>query len=243
MPAVSSDGRSRVDLVFEQRGDEIRASFGSSGGSGGSAPDCELTVVVMPTLDAVEMPEGVFDDAIPVQVRCGQALVDERWVPGAEVVDVDAEAAAAAQQYLESVLAPSLSVQTSPPSNILVGLPTWFWFEGWDGEPIATTVTAPWGEAIQLELTLDEVTWSFGDGTPTMTADLGQPYPRESSVQHVYTDRSTSRDAPDGAHEVSAQVRITVRYWYQGEGPFSVPALEHTHEAQVVVRQLQAVIG
>jgi hypothetical protein len=243
-PSVTT-GEWQVDVRLRLIGGDLRAGWtgGGAGGGGGSGPSCELTVVRMPTLDAVGMPEGVFEGAIPVQIRCGQAVVDERWTAPGEVIDIDAEAAAAARQYVESVLGPSLSMETSPPANILVGLSTWFWMDGWDGQPINTSVVAPWGEAIDLELSLDHVVWDFGDGSPPEQGDLGQAHPATSSVQHVYTDRSTSRAAPDGAYEASAQVHLNVRYWYEGEGPFSVPALVHTHTAPVVVRQLQAVIG
>jgi hypothetical protein len=104
-------------------------------------------------------------------------------------------------------------------------------------------VVAPWGDSIDLELSLIDVEWNFGDGSPAIVADLGEPHPAESSVQHLYTTRSTSRAEPDGAFTVSARVRIGVRYWYDGQGPFAVAPLSTTHAAPVVVRQIQAVLG
>ena len=50
---------------------------------------------------------------------------------------------------------------TSPPANVLVGLSTWFWVDGWDGEPISVPVVAPWGSTVMVELSLGEVRWDF----------------------------------------------------------------------------------
>jgi hypothetical protein len=198
---------------------------------------------VLPELESLRIMESAVENSIPVQIRCGLAIVEERWVPVAEIRDVDAEARAGAHRYVETVLAPGLSMGTSPPANILVGLDTWFWLGGWDGQPVMTTVVAPWGDSIDLELSLIEVAWDFGDGSPPLTAGIGEPHPAESSVQHLYTHRSTSRSAPDGAYDVSATVRIGVRYWYDGQGPFVVEPLSTTHTAAVIVRQIQSVLG
>lgn len=212
----------------------------SSRGEGSSGP-CEMSVVVLPDLAAVPIATEVFEGAIPVQVRCGLAILDEMWVAPADVVDVDAEARGAAERYVRSVLAPRLSMGTSPPANVLVGLSTWFWLDGWDGSPLRTSVVAPWGESISIEMTLAGVDWDFGDGA-SHRGDLGDPYPAESSVQHVYTHRSTSPSAPDGAYDVTASVQINVRYWYDGGGPYAVSPLVEDHTAPVIVRQLQAVL-
>jgi hypothetical protein len=233
-----------VDVILEWRAGElvVRGDHGT-GDSSGSGGGCRVAAVVLPALEAIPIAEGVFDDAVAVQIRCGTAVVDERWVGTGDIVDIDAEARVQAQRYVETVLGPRLSLGTSPPANILVGLDTWFWLDGWDGAPIATTVTAPWGDAIDLELALERVVWNFGDGTSPTSGDLGLPYPAESTVRHVYTHRSTSRGNPDGAYRLEAQVRINVRYWYDGDGPFTVAPLQHAHAAPVIVRQLQAVIG
>jgi hypothetical protein len=240
---VTSDGRSRVDVVMRLVNGEYVFDGVSEGGGGSGGSGCRLTVVVMPTLDAIPIATDVFEGATAVQIRCGTSVVDERWIGPGDVVDVDAEARAQAEQYVRSVLAPRLSMGVNPPANVLVGLPTWFWLDGWDGAPINVTVTAPWGETIDIELTLARVMWDFGDGSPSELGDLGEAFPSESSVEHVYTDRSTSRSSPDAAFSVTASVQINVRYWYDGGGPYAVAPLVHDHVEPVIVRQLQAVIG
>jgi hypothetical protein len=245
-PQVSS-GNWRVDAILSIGGvlqvDGQQAGQGRSRDSAGESA-CEWNVVVLPALEEIHLWETApSEGAIPVQIRCGAAIVSERWVGVADIRDVDAEARAGAQRYVESVLAPRLELGSSPPDNVLVGLDTWFWLDGWDGEPIRTTVTAPWGDSIELELSLIEVEWRFGDGGPPLRGGLGEAHPEESSIAHLYERRSTSRIAPDGAFDLSATIRIAVRYWYDGDGPFSVAPLETTHTAPVVVRQLQSVLG
>lgn len=242
--SVRSAGDRVHATLIESVAGELRVGLGGAGGSrtaGGA--ECSWNVRVLPALEEIHLWETApSEGAIPVQIRCGDAIVTDRWVEVADIRDVDAEASAAAQRYVETVLAPSLSLGSSPPENVLVGLDTWFWLDGWDGTPRRTTVTAPWGDSIELELSLIDVEWGFGDGSPTLRGGLGEPYPAESSIRHLYEVRSTSRHSPDGAYHLTATVHIAVRYWYDGDGPFSVPSLSTTHLAPVVVRQVQSVL-
>lgn len=241
-PPIVTTGDYLANVTFSQVGGHISASLADGSTIRIGTSTCELTVTRLPTMEAVMMPEQVPANAIPVRINCGRAELDRRWITPADIQDVDGEARRAAQSYVESVLGPRLSIQTSPPANILVGLSTWFWMGGWDASPLRTTVTAPWGDTISVEMTLDHVMWDYGDGTAPKRGDLGQAYPAESSVQHVYTDRSTSRDHPDGTYQMSATVRLNVQYWYDGGGPYSAGTIERVHSAPVIVRQLQAVI-
>ena len=180
----------------------------------------------------------------------GRTFRIQAWAGGFRMATVQEVApfvralvAAEAERYVRTVLAPGLSIGTSPPANVLVGLSTWFWMEGWDGAPINVAVAAPWGATVNVELSLSDVRWDFGDGAAPAEGDLGRPYPEESQIQHVYTHRSTSRTSPDGAYSVTASIQIDVRYWYEGMGPFGVAPLVQEHAQPVVVRQLQAVLG
>lgn len=241
---VESDGENVVKVILQKVDGSLQATLGgASGGGGGGEPSCELRVEVLPELGGVDIIDTWVPDSIPVRIVCGLAVINELWVPMGEIIDIDAMVAAEAERYVRTVLGPGLSLGTSPPSNVLVGLATWFWIDGWDGSPINTSVVAPWGESILIELSLDHVQWDFGDGSAPVNGDLGQPFPEESSVQHVYTHRSTSVSSPDGAYTLTASIQINVRYWYDGQGPFSVAPLVQEHTDEVVVRQAQAVLG
>lgn len=229
----------RVEEALQAEGHPLRSSSGSGG-----EQECEIRVEVLPELEGLAiLHPSVMPDQIPVRITCGSALIDERWISPTELRDVPGEAREGARRYVETVLAPQLALGTSPPDNILVGLDTWFWLDGWDGTPITTTVTAPWGDSIDLRLTLADVEWNFGDGSPPLHGGLGEPYPAESTVRHLYTHRSTGPSNPEGAYELRATITIAVDYWYAGAGPTPVAPLEITHVAPVTVRQLQAVIG
>lgn len=243
---VRSDGDRLHATLIERIANDLRSGdhpLRSSSGSGGEQ-ECEIRVEVLPELEGLAiLHPSVMPDQIPVRITCGSALIDERWISPTELRDVPGEAREGARRYVETVLAPQLALGTSPPDNILVGLDTWFWLDGWDGTPITTTVTAPWGDSIDLRLTLADVEWNFGDGSPPLHGGLGEPYPAESTVRHLYTHRSTSPANPEGAYELRATITIAVDYWYAGAGPTPVAPLEITHVAPVTVRQLQAVIG
>ncbi len=212
-----------------------------SGASRQSDRDCEMTVTRIPILEAIPIAEDVFDDAVDIRVRCGEGGRNyDTWV---FIPDADADAHTLARDYAERVLAPEISIATSPPANILVGLPTWFWLDGWDGTTRTTTVTAPWGDTLDLHLTLDTITWDYGDGTPTHTGGPGQPYPAESDVQHTYTHTSTTRSDPNATYPLTAQVHIDVTYTYDIHGPITVDPIELTIDHPIQVDQLQAVLA
>lgn len=224
-----------VGISARRRGGEVTVSV--SGGDEG----CEITARLVPGLGAIPIADEIFDDAVAIRIiECESAIVEDRWVP---VVDLDAAARELALDHLERVLGPDLSIGHSPPANVLVGLSTWFWLEGYRGDPLRTTVATDWGETLDLSLTLAELTWDFGDGSsPVAGTELGEPYPAESEVQHVYEVRSTSRAEPDGAYQLIAGIALQVTYTHDGDGPYSAGTITTTHEQPIVVHQLQAVL-
>lgn len=210
------------------------------GSSQESDRGCRMEVTRIPILEAIPIAEGVFDDAVDIRVRCGEGGRNyDTWV---FVPDADTEARDLARDYVERVLAPEVAIGTSPSENLLVGLPTWFWLDGWDGATRTTTVAAPWGDALDLHLTVDQITWDYGDGSPTHTGGPGQAYPVESDIRHTYTHASTTRTEPDAAYPLSAQLTIGVTYTYGPYGPITVDPIELTIERPVRVNQLQAVL-
>ena len=183
-------------------------------------------------------------DAIPYWLMCGSALVRPLWVTPDMVVDVDDVVRGEAQRYVETVLGPGLAMGVAPADFAVTGVPASFWVDGWDGAPIAVPPINPFGDTIDITLTLESVTWDFGDGTPSTAADLGVAPPATSSVRHNFTDRSTSPTAPDAAYTASATVTVAVTYRLNG-GPDTpvTPPLTTTVTTPVVVREAQVVLG
>jgi hypothetical protein len=111
---------------------------------------------------------------------------------------------------------------------------------GWNGQAIAVPPINPFGDQLDITLTLANVTWDFGDSTAAAAGDLGTATP--SSVRHTYTDRSTRTD-PNGAYTVVATVTIAVTYTINGGAPITVtPPLTTNVTAPIVVRELHAVL-
>jgi hypothetical protein len=121
------------------------------------------------------------------------------------------------------------------PARSLVGLPTWFWYTGYDGRPLTRTVNA-FGVTVEVQATPTGYHWAFGDGT-TMTSDgLGRPYPARSTITHTY-----QAARPDVT--VTCTFAFALR-WRTGSGPWApLPPLSRTTSATLEVAESQTVIG
>jgi hypothetical protein len=121
------------------------------------------------------------------------------------------------------------------PTRSLVGLPTFFWYSGYDGRPLTRTVSA-FGVTVQVEATPTDYRWTFGDGTSLTSEGLGQAYPARSPIRHTY---QTARQ------EVTVRCRFgfAVR-WRTGDGAWAtLPPLARTASTTLEVAESQTVIG
>jgi transposase InsO family protein len=121
------------------------------------------------------------------------------------------------------------------PVRSLVGLPTWFWYQGYDGRPLSKTVSA-FGVAVQVQAIPTSYRWDFGDGTRLTSSSLGRPYPARSPITHTYM---TAR--------AGVRVRCVFAFalrWRTGGGPWApLPPLARTATATLEVAESQAVIN
>jgi hypothetical protein len=121
------------------------------------------------------------------------------------------------------------------PTRSLVGLPTFFWYSGYDGRPLTRTVSA-FGVTVQVEATPTDYSWTFGDGASLTSEGLGRAYPARSPITHTY---QTAR--PEVT--VRCQFAFAVR-WRTGGGPWApLPPLARTAAATLAVAESQAVIA
>ena len=187
----------------------------------------------------IDLPSGP-DDRRLYLIRCPGEVPVARWVDPSNIQDVDGEARRIAQEYLEHIPIPAITVHANPTEGI-TGLETWVWASGHDGATINDTVEA-FGIPVEVEIASGSVIWDFGDGAPPVQGDLGRPYPQRSTVTHVYTHRSTSDAAPNGAYTITATLNFTPRYRVAG-GPWeTLPPIRTTDHHTYVVREVQAVI-
>ena len=121
------------------------------------------------------------------------------------------------------------------PTRSLVGLPTFFWYSGYDGRPLARTVSAV-GVTVEVEATPTSYRWAFGDGASLTSEGLGRAYPARSPIAHTY---QTARPAVT----VRCRFGFAVR-WRTGGGSWApLPPLARTASTTLEVAESQTVIA
>ena len=221
----------RIDLAVSDAGNATQGS-GRDGG-GGMACQYDLASVGSGGLYV-----GKPLDVNLYAITCG-SYTDVRWLrvdqngqpllPGPAVDPF--QLALSARDRLP---VPSGGIEANP-TRSLVGLPTWFWYAGYDGRPLTKTVAA-FGVTVQVQATPTSYRWDFGDGT-TMTSDgLGRAYPAPSTITHTY-------QAARPGVTVRCAFQFALR-WRTGGGPWaSLPPLSRTATATLEVAETQTVIG
>jgi hypothetical protein len=103
---------------------------------------------------------------------------------------------------------PNLQVGVNPDRG-LTGLQSWFWLRPANAAmPLASATAGPL--TVTVRAALIDVLWDFGDGSRADAGlDLGQAYPRESAIRHVY---QTDTFQLAGGYQVLATLRFGV--WY-----------------------------
>jgi hypothetical protein len=126
---------------------------------------------------------------------------------GAPYADVCGAARSGAAQLVNGLTLPTTPLTVHHNPNVgVTRLSTWFWVEGYAGEPITATtdISVPWVHRWTDELGIEQeesgtyhvsvfvrvrparYVWDFGDSSRLDTASLGQAYPAESDVQHTF---------------------------------------------------------
>jgi hypothetical protein len=142
-----------------------------------------------------------------------------------------------AMRLRETIPMPNVTIEANPERG-LVGVESWFWIEGYNGESIVESTDA-FGRRVEVEARVEHYEWSFGDGKAIRSESPGRPYPQRSDVRHVY-ERS-SLGYPKG-YTVEAGFFFSVRYRVGGGGWIDLPGIERMAQTQYPVRESQAVI-
>lgn len=178
--------------------------------------------------------------SLPYALICDGEIVGVVWLP------IDAGGAAGTPAMSPQDIAMSLRDRIPIPDVLiginpdrgLVGVDSWFWIEGYDGEPI-TESTDAFGSRVDVEARVQRYEWSFGDGTTMKTENPGRPYPERSDVRHVYERSSLGHER---GYPVEVGFFFSVRYRVDGGGWIDLPGIERVAEAPYPVRESQAVI-
>jgi hypothetical protein len=144
----------------------------------------------------------------------------------------------------------------------LVALPSWYWVEGYDGQPFGESRTINIPPEVSAQVPLTEVPaddprrqgrsftvqvrvwgsrydWDFGDGGKLTTGSLGKAYPQESDVQHTY--QYSSLRYP-GGFPGRLRIEYAAEFRVDGGGPQGLPAVRRTYEAAFPVQEIQTVL-
>jgi len=247
MGQASADGKDKSKVNAETVTDAVRVTLVKSGGQyavravtgGGSTgvqSGCSWTLLFTPELDDASygMSAGPkpHPDARFALLLCDGAIVRPIWVAPEDVIDLDVLARGEALRYIEDVLVPDVGIGINPSAQGLVGLPSWFWVDGFTGSVTAPPISA-FGLTIEVRMSSGSVEWDFGDGE-TLVGDLGRAYPAESTVQHVHQR--------DGAFTVTAAIDLVPEYRVDGGPWLTLPNLQAAATAEHEVEQRQAVI-
>jgi hypothetical protein len=157
----------------------------------------------------------------PFSVYCGNAFLGSVWILPTEFTVVAAAPTAAeiAAAIARDLPYPDATIGANPGLRGLTGLESWFWIDGYDGEPILDTVNGL-GAAVEVEARAGDATWDFGDGSGSVVAPVrgGSTAP---SATHAYESRSGA----DG-FTVSAAFSFSVRYRVDGGDWIDLPPVE-----------------
>jgi hypothetical protein len=126
------------------------------------------------------------------------------------------------------------------PSTGLTGLPSWFWLSGSASMQDAVASSGPL--TVRVRARLEGVSWEFGDGLGYDSIDLGQAYPAQSDIQHLY---QTDTYHVSNGYAVAAILRYLVTYSVNG-GPWrtlGVKTRPITQQYLVYQLQPEAVAG
>ena len=135
------------------------------------------------------------------------------------------------------------------PTLGLVALQSWYWVNGYDGQPFGASRTVtippavPGGTPTSFTVTVriwgDRYDWDFGDGSNASSHSLGSPYPQPSDITHTY--QHSSLGLANG-FPVRLTAEFRAEYSVNGGAPQPLPPIRHTYENDFRVQELQPVL-
>jgi hypothetical protein len=166
-----------------------------------------------------------------------------------------------ALSLLDHVPLPNVQIKENPALG-LVNLPGWFWIDGYNGGPFGDSRTITIPPAIGPDVPFTDVPandprrqptsftvsvqvwptsyqWSFGDGSSLVTESLGQPYPAESDIQHVYQFSSLRAH---GGFPIQVTVVFAAQFQVNGGAAQGLPPMSHTYTATYPVQEAQSLL-
>jgi hypothetical protein len=215
--------------------DNGTASPGHAGGSGG--PPCKYELANIGEATAPLFRDKPADVGL-FSVTCGSYtdVLFLRMGPGGQPIipgpTVDPRQLALSAR--DQLPVPTGTIKANP-ARALTGLATWFWLDGYRGQPLSRTLSA-FGVTVEVQARPTQYQWDFGDGTSLTTHDLGRAFPARSSITHTY-----ERAAP--GYTVTATFVFQVRWRVAGGAWAPLAPISRQAQLRLPVTQSQTVIG
>jgi len=219
-----------ITIVRWHGTDRVHAT---AAGGGGDPTGCDWAIIRAPLGTPPPPDIGPWrPDAYLGLLTCDGVGVELRWVADDEVVDLEAEARRLVEAHVARVPVPRLTVHANPGPAGLVGLASWFWATGYDGEPVVDRIDAL-GVAVDVRIEPTTPVWDFDDGR-SAAVDLGRPPPAPSTVRHGYTGH--------GRYEVAVAFAWVPRYRIDGTEWIELPRIPVRASLPYRVQEAQAVL-
>jgi len=214
--------------------------------SGGWSCSASVMNIGNATREWFEREAPLHPGEAPWVVNCDNGFMSIVWLPiNTEPSDVNivvvpgdaVDPASIAAELRDHVPVPDITVGVNPATG-LVAMPSWFWIEGYDGSRIRTSDTL--GDVtVEVEIRPTGYRWSFGDGAALEADSLGEAYPQESDIRHIYQQSSLT---DGGAFRVTVRITFSVRYRVDG-GPWEpLGPITRSFSAAYPVQQLQSIL-
>jgi hypothetical protein len=162
---------------------------------------------------------------------------------------------------LDHLPTPNVTIRMNPALG-LVAMPSWFWVEGYDGQPFGASRTVNVPAEVGPEVPTDSVPadsprrqsrpytvtvrvspssyqWSFGDGASLVSKSLGKPYPAVSDIQHTY--EYSSLRFPSG-FPLQLTIEFAAEFRVNGGAPQALPPIRRTYSSSHLVQEVQPVL-
>ncbi len=239
-----------IRVTHESPG-SVPGSSSSTSASTGRTRSCRISAqnigIVLSNSSWYQAEQAAHPDHVFGSVSCDDGFFAFIWIPvgtpaggSVQVVFVDGagvDPVAVALELLNHLPIPDVAIQANPATG-LVALPSWFWIDGYDGSPISSSDSLS-GMTVDVEIEPLVYRWSFGDGTTAETTSLGQRYPAESDIRHVYEQSSL---AAGGAYTVTVDVTFAARYRVNGGAWEALEPITRSFSNDYPVQQLQSVL-
>lgn len=241
--AAPATAYTRADARTDGQGVDVTFTRSQDGGTATGRPrsgtsSCEWQATPFDSVSSVGDSLPVFYGESPGEgytlyiVWCGTDYMGTRWLGPGDFSD--GAVLPIVDELVRRVSVQPAGMNVRPDNRGVTGIPSLFWIDGYGNAPLQASESA-FGLTVNVSVALVGVEWDFGDGTPVVSAGLGEAWPQRSSVRHSYRDVS----GPDG-YRVVATLILQPSFDVNGVGGGVLAPIRIPVGRDYVVHEVQA---